>query len=415
MLMGIELPTMSAFIARLPHPEINLAAYGGVVFPIALIVESPIIMLLAASTALCKDWASFVLLRKFMLSASALLTLLHILIAFTPIYDQVVRGIIGAPEEIIEPARIGMRIMTPWTWSIAYRRFNQGVLIRTGHSKSVGLGTLVRLSANILILVVGFSSKAFPGIVVATCAIISGVLSEAVFSGFIVQPVLRRDLVPSPAIEPPLSWGNFFAFYIPLAMTSLLTLIVNPIGSAAVSRMPQALDSLAVWPVITGLIFFFRSLGVAYNEVVVALLDKPFAYANLKRFAVILSLATTAALFLVAATPLSELWFIGVSALHPRIGAIAQRALWIALPLPALSVLQSWFQGLILSGKRTRGITESVAIYLIAYIVILMIGIKYSGFAGIYIALLGMMVSVIIQTISLWLRAQPVQKRFQES
>ncbi len=176
-----------------------------------------------------------------------------------------------------------MRIMTPWTWSIAYRRFNQGVLIRTGHSKSVGLGTVVRLSANILILVVGFSSKAFPGIVVATGAIISGVLSEAVFSGFIVQPVLRRDLVPSPAIEPPLSWGNFFAFYIPLAMTSLLTLIVNPIGSAAVSRMPQALDSLAVWPVITGLIFFFRSLGVAYNEVVVALLDKPFAYANLKR------------------------------------------------------------------------------------------------------------------------------------
>ncbi len=69
MLMGIELPTMSAFIARLPHPEINLAAYGGGGFPIALIVESPIIMLLAASTALCKDWASFVLLRKFMLSA----------------------------------------------------------------------------------------------------------------------------------------------------------------------------------------------------------------------------------------------------------------------------------------------------------------------------------------------------------
>ena len=59
LLMGAELPALSAVIARLPHPEINLAAYGGVVFPLALIIESPIIMLLAASTALCKDWASY--------------------------------------------------------------------------------------------------------------------------------------------------------------------------------------------------------------------------------------------------------------------------------------------------------------------------------------------------------------------
>ena len=48
LLMSVELPALSAVIARLPDPEIHLAAYGGVVFPIALIVESPIIMLLAA-------------------------------------------------------------------------------------------------------------------------------------------------------------------------------------------------------------------------------------------------------------------------------------------------------------------------------------------------------------------------------
>ena len=48
LLMGVELPALSAIVARLPEPEINLAAYGGVVFPIALIIESPIIMLLAS-------------------------------------------------------------------------------------------------------------------------------------------------------------------------------------------------------------------------------------------------------------------------------------------------------------------------------------------------------------------------------
>jgi len=56
LLMSLEGPMVSAVIARLADPKIHLAAYGGIVFPVALLVESPIIMLLAASTALCKDW-----------------------------------------------------------------------------------------------------------------------------------------------------------------------------------------------------------------------------------------------------------------------------------------------------------------------------------------------------------------------
>ena len=43
--MSIELPLVSAVMARLSDPTIHLAAYGGVVFPIALVIEAPIIML----------------------------------------------------------------------------------------------------------------------------------------------------------------------------------------------------------------------------------------------------------------------------------------------------------------------------------------------------------------------------------
>ena len=86
LLMGVELPAVSAFVARMPNPAINLAAYGGIVFPLALIIESPVIMLLAASTALSKDEPSYQLIRRFMLITAAALTGLHILIAFTPLY-----------------------------------------------------------------------------------------------------------------------------------------------------------------------------------------------------------------------------------------------------------------------------------------------------------------------------------------
>ena len=40
----------------LPDPEINLAAYGGIVFPLALIIESPIIMFLRISVSMPPTW-----------------------------------------------------------------------------------------------------------------------------------------------------------------------------------------------------------------------------------------------------------------------------------------------------------------------------------------------------------------------
>ena len=51
----------------------------------------------------------------------------------------------GAPAETLEPARRSLQWMTPWTWAIADRRFHQGVLIRFGHASSVTKGTGVRL------------------------------------------------------------------------------------------------------------------------------------------------------------------------------------------------------------------------------------------------------------------------------
>ena len=415
LLMGAELPALSAVIARLPEPAINLAAYGGVVFPLALIIESPIIMLLSASTALSKDWASFCLVRRYMMIAGVGLTALHILVSFTPLYYVLVEGMLGVPEEVVEPARLGMMIMTPWTWSIAYRRFHQGVLIRFGHSNAVGKGTMVRLGADLLVLTFGYLVGTIPGIVVGTTAVAAGVICEAIYVGLVTRPVLEYELRPAPKIQPPLTWRAFWDFYIPLMLTSLLMLLANPIGSAALSRMPEALASLAVWSVVSGLIFIFRSMGISYNEVVVTLLDEPGSYNNLKRFAVLLSGITTFLLLIITATPLSIFWFSKVSALSDELTNLAVNGLWLALPLPALSVIQSWYQGAILHGRRTRVITESMGFYLITSVVILGIGVWWGEVIGLYIGIAALTMSVFVQTLWLGLRSKPVLREIRES
>ena len=402
--MAMELPAVSAIMARLANPKISLAAYGGVVFPLSMIVEAPIIMLLASSTALSKDWRSYLLLRRFMLRAGAALTALHLLVALTPLYHVVVGNLIHAPEEIREPARIGLIIMTPWTWSIAYRRLNQGVLIRFGRSRLVGIGTAVRLSGNVTVLAVGYWIGSIPGIVVGSLAVAVGVFSEALFVGLMVRPVLKHQLRAAPPVDPPLTFRRFAHFYVPLAMTPLIALLTGPIGSAGVSRMPRALDSLAVWPVVNGLMFALRSVGIALNEVIVALLDEPRAITALRRFAVTLGATTFFLLLAIAASPLAGIYFGRVSALAPSLVDLARHGIWIVLLMPALAVVQSWYQGIILHSRRTRAITEGVVVYLVTSSAILVLGIWHGRTTGLFVALAAAAIASLVQM--LWLRTR---------
>jgi hypothetical protein len=411
--MSAELPALSAVVARLPDPAIHLAAYGGIVFPLALIIESPIINLLSASTSWSKDWESYQKIFRFMMIASAALTSLHILVAFSPIYDFIARQVLHAPESIIEPARLGLKIMLPWTWSIAYRRLHQGVLIRYNHSQAIGVGTVIRLLSDLTILTLA-SLAHLPGIVVATSAVASGVIIEAVYVSWVVRPVLRKELKFSEPVSPRFTYYNFFAFYIPLIMTALLSLIVQPIGSAGIGRMPMALESLAVWPVVTGLIFMLRSMGMALNEVVVALLDEPGSYLALRRFTGILATVVSLLLGIIVITPLASVWFHQVAGLDPEFSQMAVNALWFALPLPAMSCLQSWYQGTIIQSRQTRSITESMAIYLGICLVLIVVGTAYGKIPGIYIGMSIFMVATLIQTTWLWYRSRPAMRRVQD-
>lgn len=400
--MGLELPLVAATISRLVDPEVHLAAYGGVVFPLSLLIEAPVIMILVASTALCKDWSAYRLIRKFILLLGVALTLVHVLVAFTPLYEIIVKDLLGVPQVIVEPARMGLQCMTPWTLAIAVRRFLQGVVIRGGRTRIIGLGTLVRLFVSGSILMGGVVVNIFPGIVVATVAMSSGVIVEAGFILLFVRPVLKDLKEKHPSQASPLTLRQLVAFYWPLAFTPLITLATLPIISAAISRMPQALESLAVWPVLGGLSFVFRSVGFAMQEVVVALYDQPQFLAPLRRFVGVVSLTTSGTLLLVAATPISTVWFEWVAALTTELSALASTALWLIVIFPAFSPWESFFQGELVHRGLTTYITQAVCLYLIGICLVLLGGVLLGKVTGLYVGLLAMIAGLGIQIWWLW-------------
>ncbi len=389
LLMGLEVPVVSAVVARLPDATVSLAAYGGVVMPLSLVIEAPIIMLLAASTALARDLPSYRVGARFMWRASLLLTALHALVAFSPLYDLIVAGLLHPPPQVHEPARLGLQIMTPWTLAIAYRRYQQGVLIRFGRSRAVSVGTAIRLATIVLVLAAGAALGTVAAIVVGSTATAVGVIAEALYAAVAVRPLLAGPVraVPPSAPGEELTMERFVRFYLPLSLTPLFLFVTMPLAAAAMGRMPRPLESLAAWPALNGLVLSVRSTGFALNEVVVSLLDRPGAAPALRRFAGRLGLATSLLLLVLAATPLGGAWFAGVAGLAPPLVLLAATSLWIALPIPGATALQSFHQGAIVHARATRYVTESVLVLLATTGTVLALGVAWGGAPGLYVAM----------------------------
>jgi hypothetical protein len=257
------------------------------------------------------------------------------------------------------------------------------------------------------VLALGYINGTIMGVVVGAAAQATGVLCEAIYAGIRVRPVLREQVQVQPPAEP-LTWKAFAAFYVPLVMTSILSLLWQPIGAAAISRMPNAVASLAVWSVLSGLSFMLRSSGYAYNEVVVALMDEAGSFPGLRRFTVYLAAAVTSLHLVFALTPLSGLWFARISALPPDLVLLARTGFWLALPITTLSTFQSYFQGALMAGRRTRAITESMVVFMAMVILVLGLGIAYQRMAGLYVGFLAFGAATLAQVLWLSQRARPV-------
>ncbi len=403
--MGVELPMISAVVARLPDQQVQLAAFGGVVFPLALLVEAPVIMMLAASTALSTNHEAFSVLKRFMGRTALIMTLCHVAFAFTPLYDIVLVPLLDIPEAVVEPARIGFMIMLPWTWAIADRRFHQGLLIRFGHRNEVAIGTGVRLCATILVLGAGALLE-FQGAVVAGAALSISTISEAIYARAKSRKVIAGSLIEAPVNDVVVRGRKLLSFYIPLAMTPFLVLAMQPIGAAGIDRMANPIESLAVWAPLNGLVFLCRSAGVGFNEVVIGHYSEPGARASLRRFAWIVGGGFSILLAAISIPPVARFWFGEIIGLESELIELGTMILWLTIPIPLLTFLQSFYQGAIVDAHRTRYITESVIAFFIVTTSIIVLGVFSQPEHGITAVVIATTIGNLVQTLWLWLRCK---------
>ena len=394
LMMAFEQPFLIAFIARMSDAKYNLAAFG-IAASFALIIETPVIMLMSASTALVKDRNSYKKLKRFTDFLNISVTLVQLIILIPSVFKWIVEDLMGIPSDIAHLAHVSLILLLPWAASIGYRRFFQGILIRNNLTRRVTYGTLVRLS---VIIIVGFILYLtdIKGAYVGASALSLAVFFEAVATRFMARRIViiinqrAGETEKSPnetTANNQLTFRYIAKFYTPLALTSILSLGVHPFVTFFLGKSYMAVESLAVLPVVSSLVFVFRSMGLSFQEVNIALIGyNKKNYKLLRNFAIMLGAIVSVGIALIAFTPLTNFWFKKVSGLTTELADIAYLPLKILILLPAMSVLLSFQRSVLVIAERTRPISIATAIELIMIVLILSIGVVHLNLIGVVAA-----------------------------
>ena len=358
LMMALEGPYVAAIVARMPEAERGLAAFG-VAVSLAWLVESPIMMLLSASAALVRDRASYIALRRFAHILNAVVTAGMLLLALPPVFDVVAERLIGLPHDIARLAHVATASMILWPASIGYRRFYQGILVRHHLTRRVAYGTIVRLTTmSVTAALLAFVFH-LPGALVGALALVSGVILEAFASRLMARHIVRTILADDAIAEGTLLRQREIArFYFPLALTSILAMALGPLVTFGLGRGRAPIESLAVWPVVNSMIFLFRSGGVAFQEVGIALNSDR----EVGRTAAVLGMFASLSLALVALTPLELFWFERLSGLSHALSRFAVWPVRILILFPLLEYIVSFQRARWILDHRTSVVTIATAI-----------------------------------------------------
>lgn len=392
-MMAVEGPLIAATIARLPDPTLNLAAHG-VVFAIAILVEAPVIMLMTAATALVRDRESLRKLWIFAQGLNVLATVLVLLLLLPFVFDPLVLGLLALPSDVADLIRGSLWIFLPWPGAIGYRRFIHGVMISAGQTRQVALGTVFRLAT---MAGTAFTLPAMTdlhGAWVGAASLTAGVCVEALAARIMAAGAIRRFRAVSAeeSITPAPSYRGIVSFYYPLALTSLVALSTHPILTFLVGRARDPLESLAILPVVHALSFFFRAMGLSYQEAAIALMGKKFEHRPaVGRFALAMGLASSVGYALIVVTPLFGVWFEGISGLTPELSAYARIPALVLIPLPALGFWLAQQSAVMVLKRRTKAITMATTLGLAGIAVVFPVmawGLGWIGATAAFVAFL---------------------------
>lgn len=398
MAVGDPLQTMT--LARLDSPQVNLAAMG-ILKAVANFLESPIIMILHASTLLSRGSSSRRALARFTILLSSCLTLIFLSLSVEPAYSWLVLKVFGGSTEVRTQARSAFLLLTMWPATIAWRRYFQGRLIAQGHGRYLGWASLARLVAVVVLLATGWKNQ-LPGAVVGASALMGGVMCEAALVTWFA--LCSSSGEPSDERQDarlPTTMKGVLGFYAPLAYTMLITWGSRAILVSMVARSPESISAVAAWSAGWGFVLLVANATRMVQQIVISHLDTVSVR-------VLFQLTGCAGLFcfsLLAAlafTPVGNQLLTSFLGTDPSLTELLLPVLRVGSLVPLLVALQNCLQGFCI-GRGRSWVVNLATLWGCTLTLALTWSLIHLGWNGAVAAATAMVSGISLELMVLWL------------
>lgn len=391
-------PVINAALARTSTPELALAAYA-VVLSISRPFTTPLYSLRQVATALAVDRDILKHIRTLTLLLGGCISAVLFLLAVPPLYRFLTLRVMGIPQEI---ARIGppvMAVLAATPLLAVGRGYYQGILVRYGKAGPIGTGALGYLLVVALVMAAGVTWLDIEGALLAAIALLAG---QVLYLIMVWQPGRRivSSRIPERVLEARTSVRTLrdtFFFYLPLAVSTLLTSVVDPAIQAGMARLPQATVSLAALPVCISLTWLAGTPLWNLQQVAIATVRDAQTYAAVRRFTLMVSLLMTMAMVVIALPPVSEFVFgtlIGVSGPVKHLAVSGFR--WLAAT-PLLMGLRSLYYGTLTAQGATKRVQMSAVVKVVVLALALSSGVLWGQTSGLHVAVWATLISSVAE------------------
>ncbi|MDZ7994533.1 MAG: hypothetical protein RM022_024425 [Nostoc sp. EfeVER01] len=394
-------PLQTSALSRLAFPQETLAGVG-VVKGVAVFLESPIIMILHASTALGGQAKSRRALWQFTVIAGLALSSIFLLLTWEPLYNWLLLDVFGVSSSIAARGRTAFILMFLWPFVIAWRRFFQGLLIRAHKSIAVGWASVARLTWVIVTLAVGVSLRLDGGLL-AGITMMGAILIEAVLVTWFCLRLgaisILNQQVHSETKKLPQTFQEVTFYYLPLASTMLIVWGARAILLSLIARSFDGSLALAVWPAAWGLLLSIANGTRMIQQVVISTYEET-SRRTLVAFVALVGLGFTVIPIFLGFTDKGLLLLGQFLGNNSSLVEAARPVVQILSFLPLLLALQNTFQGLLIH-KGKNWLINLATVVAATFTLVVCGSLIFTRHSGANSAAYGMLAGVISEIIVL--------------
>lgn len=387
-MMVLEPSVVNAALSRSRDAVLALAAYG-VAYGLAILIESPIIMLLDASVARSIDRQAFASVRRFTIYLGLAVTANGLLISLTPLYSLIVEGLMSIPADVAAWARPTMQVLSFWPFFVAWRRAHQGVLIRTSKTGVITVATIVRLLVLSALLFGGLRLWPGRGAFVAGVSMVVSVAAEAALTTW----ATKRAPLPEDSAGSSFTLSHLWHFYAPLLATSVLAHTARPLVSTGIAAAAQPTESLATWSVIWSFALLIAGPAWSLQQLSTALVQHQTGLRRVRRFSLLTSLGLTVLLAVVALSPLYDVVLGRAFNLSADLRELGRLPMQVLIVYPLLTGALSLARGVLIRAGYTKTVRAATILAVATLGGTLLLGVARLTMTGVLLAATATLVS----------------------